>query len=265
MAFLTPPFPTFADWSNPINRGLVGAWLVNEKSGDTAHDSLGNNNGTLISSPTWVPSLHDGALLYDGASDYVECGKVGQLDGATGFSIVMWIRRDEAVYSGFTGIFGRGPSGRRVPWIFGNNGNANILIQAETTSGSSDINMTLTGASVQGQWYQIAVTWDGATKIARRYVDGVEEGTDPTSGSVFADITTETTRIGGISGFATFLGAIGTTLAYSRALIPSEIQLLYADSTRGFRPRVEVFPAAGAPPGNAMPMAIHHYQMAGAL
>ena len=61
--------------SDPLARGLIGAWLLNEGTGGTAYDGTGNGNaGTLTamdSATDWVGGRDGWALDFDGSDDYI--------------------------------------------------------------------------------------------------------------------------------------------------------------------------------------------------
>jgi len=53
---------------------ILGHWALDETEGVVAHDSIGNNNGTLYGEPVWQPigGKFAGALQLDGIDDYVD-------------------------------------------------------------------------------------------------------------------------------------------------------------------------------------------------
>ncbi|MEA3362172.1 MAG: LamG-like jellyroll fold domain-containing protein, partial [Thermodesulfobacteriota bacterium] len=64
-----PIYGVEVDTNHPLANGLVGAWVMNEGSGDTVHDLSGNgNDGTLVNSPTWDS---DGVVL-NGSTECIE-------------------------------------------------------------------------------------------------------------------------------------------------------------------------------------------------
>jgi len=51
---------------------LVGHWKFDEKSGNTANDSSGNDfHATVIGNATWIQGMRGNALKFDGVNDYV--------------------------------------------------------------------------------------------------------------------------------------------------------------------------------------------------
>jgi len=58
--------------------GLVAYWPLDEASGSSASELVGNRNGTLrnFAATPWVAGRHGNALSFDGSNDYVEVGSV---------------------------------------------------------------------------------------------------------------------------------------------------------------------------------------------
>ena len=51
--------------------GLVGHWMLDDESGNTAADASGNDNeGTLRGGPRWTAGRIGGALEFDGVDGY---------------------------------------------------------------------------------------------------------------------------------------------------------------------------------------------------
>ena len=59
---------------------IVGMWLFDENSGQIATDASGKgNNGKLVNQPKWIKGQFGSALQFDG-NNYVDCGKVLDVD-----------------------------------------------------------------------------------------------------------------------------------------------------------------------------------------
>ncbi|UCG59075.1 MAG: PASTA domain-containing protein, partial [Phycisphaerales bacterium] len=81
------------DCPQPPVTGLVAHYKLDETSGTTAVDSSGNGiDGTLMGEPTWQPAggILDGALLFDGVDDYVDCGRFNPSKRTGQLSICLW-------------------------------------------------------------------------------------------------------------------------------------------------------------------------------
>ncbi|MHC4228239.1 MAG: hypothetical protein ACYSW0_12510, partial [Planctomycetota bacterium] len=74
---------------------LVAHWRFDETSGTTAFDASGNgHDGTIMGDPQWVPGKLGGALEFDGAGDYVDCGASPDYEIAVNITIACWIKVD---------------------------------------------------------------------------------------------------------------------------------------------------------------------------
>jgi len=74
---------------------LVDWWKLDEESGPTAPDSVGDNHGTLVGDPTWLPTggKVNGALELD-TDDYVELSSMASLEGDN-VTVAAWILINE--------------------------------------------------------------------------------------------------------------------------------------------------------------------------
>jgi formylglycine-generating enzyme required for sulfatase activity len=75
---------SFRTWVVP---NLVGWWKFDKGSGTTAYDSAGDNHGT-ISGAQWTTGQIDGALSFDGVSDYVD---LTDFDLPENFAVCLWV------------------------------------------------------------------------------------------------------------------------------------------------------------------------------
>lgn len=81
-----PKYYEKPDLNHPLCRGLVGWWMLNDGGGNTAHDYLRMNHGTLYG-PTW----QGGALGFDG-DDYVDIPVIFPLQTSAPFTICAWFQ-----------------------------------------------------------------------------------------------------------------------------------------------------------------------------
>ncbi len=143
---------------------LVAYWKFDETEGGIAHDSIGDNDGTLNGNPVWQHTAGkvNGGLEFDGTDDYVSTPFI--LDPAAGtFSIFAWIK-------------GADPGQAILSEANGQN-----WLSAETGTGAlmSDLAIGLVpkppssqAVITDGDWHRVGVSWDLASLVL--YVDGVE-------------------------------------------------------------------------------------------
>jgi L-ascorbate metabolism protein UlaG (beta-lactamase superfamily) len=155
---------------------LIAHWALDETGGDIAHDSAGDNNGTLYGEPVWQPAggKIDGALQFDGIDDYVSVDFV--LDPANGpFSVFAWIKGSAA--------------GRVVISQADGTGSGEIWLGADTLLGKLMTGLVPPPAGrfvpqplvsefvvTDGQWHHIGFVWDSSYRIL--YADGAEVAKD---------------------------------------------------------------------------------------
>ena len=209
--------------------GLVAYWTFDEGSGDTAHDSTGTNNGTLLNGPVWTTGIVNGALEFDGNNDYVDVGYLGEFPTWT---ISLWADSDtQGTYHTFISqdqtswnddiLFGICPQGSS--WSTRDK-IAVIFHRADYTEYVVEDN-----EDVQtGQWYNAIVTYDGSTMIL--YVNGIQKDSVVATDLVISD---QRWTIGRNphdnypSAFRQFDGTIDEVMIFDRALSPQEIEELY--------------------------------------
>ena len=168
-AFLMKPIPP--------EKYLVAHWELDESSGATAEDCVGNNDGILHGGPQWRPynGRMNGAMEFDGSDDYVDCGDGTVFDITNEITVAAWvnIRR---VNVDWQTIVAKGDSAWRLstaedemrfhfavtggpPWNFVN---GDIVVDAD-------------------EWHHVCGTYDGMNM--RLYVDGVEDSAGPVAES----------------------------------------------------------------------------------
>jgi L-ascorbate metabolism protein UlaG (beta-lactamase superfamily) len=156
----------------PVYSPLIAHWALDEAEGDIAHDSAGENNGTLSGGPVWQPAGGKiaGALRFDGIDDYISTNFV--LDPADGaFSIFAWVNGDvpgQVVISQADG------TGSGETWLGTDQLQGKLMTGLVAPPAGRFVPQPLVSDSVvtDGQWHHIGFTWDGSYRAL--YVDGIE-------------------------------------------------------------------------------------------
>ena len=214
----------------PNNLGLIAYWSFEDAVGvsvnGTTTDFSGNgNDASFVGNATWTVNGKRGiGTTYDGSGDYLSLGNFTDLDGATAFTISMWFKTDDLTFSSYDGLFARGSSNQRVPWIYGLQSNSVVRFQFETTTGGQHDCTKDTTTLTQGKWHHAVFVWNGSSCVV--YTDGVAGTSDATTGSVLGN-TDGSNYIGKTPTLAEWDGLIDEMRIYNRALSATEAQDLY--------------------------------------
>lgn len=157
-------------------KSAVGAWLLDEGSGDRIKDASGNgNDGEFEGNPKWIEGVFGSALHFNGRNDMIPVGNDKSLRITEG-TMMNWINIQTSNDSGLSSMtipYDDGPAwdapyrsiglgtwqGELRYWIAINDQNREIQ----------------PGKIETDRWYHEAITFDGDTRKA--YLDGelVEE------------------------------------------------------------------------------------------
>jgi hypothetical protein len=161
-------------WGQEIdNPTLIAHWALDETQDITAHDSAGENDGTLYGEPLWQPGggVMKGALQLDGINDYMSTPFI--LNPASGkFSVFAWVK-----------------GGAPGQAILSQQAGANWLL-SDPTTGALSVELKSGGRSAKalysdaiitdGIWHRVGFAWDGRNRSL--YVDDMLVGEDTQQG-----------------------------------------------------------------------------------
>jgi len=179
-----PPLGAMIDWSHPLAAGLVGAWVFSEGTGTTVGDlaRVYGADGALTNGPTWTIGPNGAGLsVASASSQYVACGSIPSLSGASSASIF---------------VMGRRVSGAKLP--VGALQSVNNQFGVSLYSDNLIYFMASTGA---------AATYGTATAPTGDFSAGLSyDGTQATNATRLTGI------VNGVPQSLTFTGTIGATL-----------------------------------------------------
>lgn len=213
-----------------LPESIVGVWLLDEGSGQTANDITGkSSNGTLQSGAQWVAGMFDGAISFDGKDDYLEIPLPDVFSNIPNndFTIAFWIN--------IRNIAGSGTVWTRV--LEARHDNINYLqFDIQINDGELGINLVSEGAETTlmvdvpvsaDRWYHVVSIWTAADSDLGLYLDGVPQ---TTPGTVPASPGTEKTldigRRSDGSADTYFDGLIDEFAVFGIALVEEDIQTI---------------------------------------
>jgi len=164
-------------------KDAVGIWLLDEKSGDVAHDSSGNgNDGTLQNGGNWVKGQLGNALELNGTNQFVEVPDSDSLDLEDEVTMICWFWW-EGSGDGWQTFFSKGPaSGPNENHAhFINSGNRHTHF-CKNAGGARNCFNSPNNAVEAKKWHHTAATYDGKVQIT--YIDGKEVSKGNISGKL---------------------------------------------------------------------------------
>lgn len=158
--------------SNSIGANLIARWSLDETSGDTAKDIIGNNHGAFKGGkPVWSAGKFGNGLEFKAPSQYVEVPKNPKLE-LQSLTLVAWVnfkllgtRQEVVSYSDNYAIMYEGTTFH----AFIHQGGKWPMAHATT-------------AVKVNTWYQVALAFEGGT--VKIYVDGKSEGKASPGGKI---------------------------------------------------------------------------------
>lgn len=217
----------------PPPSGMVSWW-----GGDNnALDMVGGNHGTLMGGTTYASGMVGEAFSFDGVNDYVEIPHSASLNLTSGLTLDTWFKANTA---GDGTLFSKSDS----------NGSESVTSYALAINPDGSFNMVLYGTYPAdnwvtapglftiGQWYHVALTWDGTygpVDNVKLYLNGalVESRT---KSSAPLHVTTQSLTLGSMKPpeqYRRLDGLMDEPEIFNRALSADEIAAIYNAGSAG--------------------------------
>ena len=203
----------------------VGYWTMDDnQASTTVADSYANNKNGTAQRNTSVLHTDDGkingALTFNGTSDYVDLGNV---IGTGAYTKVAWVKRDDA--NSYNNIVSSDTASNAIY--------APYTLSFKLTAGHNISPFKQVQDTVPldaNVWYHVAVTFqpNGSTGKMVLYKNGAEVNE---ASNVPVQIANTKTYIGRFSTGYLMKGAIDNVMIFNRALAPEEIAALYNQDT----------------------------------
>jgi len=160
--------------SNP-----TGAGEVLDSTANAEHNT--GVNGT----PNLITAKAGRGLNFDpGSSEYLNMNSLTSLNGISRFTFSCVVKSDEMPFTAHRGIFARGSTNQRTPWIWGSDTTSNVTCYFEMDDASVK-SQSVTGLLVD-TWHSIDFVWDNS--YLTRFLDGVYQGSsNATTGNTMAN------------------------------------------------------------------------------
>src|SRR5579864_1791147 len=218
---------------SPVPSGLVSWWPGDGKP----IDIQGSNNGTLQGGATFILGRVGQAFSFDGLDDYVEVPHSDSLNLTSGLTLETWFELRSA---GFASLFSKSDAnGSQSVTSYGlqiePDGSINVSLYGTYPA---DNWVTSGGLVTPGQWYHIALTWDGTygpSDNVKLYLNGVLVQLWTKSFAPL-NVTTQTLTLGSMKPptyYGHMDGLIDEARIFNRALSVEEIQASYNVGSAG--------------------------------
>jgi hypothetical protein len=190
------------------------------------------NSGLVIGAGGGAPFANTSSLSFDGVDDYLNLGRVTSLEGATNFSLSMWVKPTS--YAGLHMLFGRFFSG--TDFIYAYTDNVFGYIYFSISNGQTSYPRVNTSSRIDlNTWGLLTFVYDGAEvgnlNKAKIYINGVLAATTTTAALIPSSLSTDTTdfQIAQRSGLPNtpMAGGIDEVSLYDYSLSASEVTDIY--------------------------------------
>ena len=237
------------DWNNPLSKGLVGYWLMNEGGGNIVQDLSGNGNDGVIgvgyqNESIWSTGKFGTCLGFPSARDRMDVGAIPLLlddSGNKTVNLFVQIVTTTGTYNGCfdTGIVVAG----EVPTYPGMGIYTNyqgLNVRFAVAKNDVDYVITPTHTLTLNTWHMLTGVFVKATGTAYLYVDGnlIGSNTNANVTSYAGDYF----RVGQFSNYGLTGGSKADVLSfYNRALSAGEIADLYRNPFGIIQPTFSVW------------------------
>jgi hypothetical protein len=248
------------DHRHPLAKGLAGLWVPHKVGGGnylydlSGRGNHGTSNGT---GAHWGTGESGTVAVFNGTDDYVSVPPSSSIDDLPQLTLVAYLMRPgSAAGEWYTK---RGEGGADSGWrVFNGLSNRQVTLKVDFDGGTDLIRRTVTNTYTDGQWFALAITWDGSLTASNVhiYVDGAEASYLTTTNGVGNRVSDAGDNLyiaaqRASSGYTSL--EVAYAGLYSRILSRSEISHLYRDpDTMGglIRARRMRRRVAAAPSGN---------------
>ena len=222
--------------------GLVAAYSFDEGSGTAVADASGNGNNGIVNGATWTQGRFGKALLFNGASSFVDFSNPTSLRNTGSMTWSAWVYATGTPPDDGQIISKSGGSAGSAGWQLKTSPDTGpqTFAVAVSPDGTTEAQRYSTTVRQLNTWYFVAGVYDAATQSLHIYVngsldDGVLRGTVPASQFDPPVNVNAGRRTGGFY----FQGLIDEMRVYNRALSQPEV---LADMNQAVSPSGDTTP-----------------------
>ena len=237
---LKPLLGTQIDWSNPLAKGLVGLWLMNEGTGNIVQDLSGNGNtGTFVGTLDWVPGKLGPALSWNAADEYIDFPTITSIPGEV--TLIAWVWIPSSPWQ-MQPLFSFSKDAGTYILLYNNTDATGPLKHWFSTRVEYAAKVTVESDTnvVTNKWIQVAMTRNSAG-LWKMFLDGVQQVNTQTMAGALTGLVTHKFGDDAIVGNITFTGKADNLSIYNRALTAGEIADLYTNPFGIIQPTFSVW------------------------
>jgi len=180
----------------------VGLWHLDEGTDDAcdggnsdACDSSGNgNHGDQTSDPPIVQGKIGKARDFDGSADHINVSDDASLDTTSALTFETWIKIDTDTENTIINKYSQNSSEGYGGYLWQYIASSNKVGHLMYVGTDSECSYVYSAELELGQWYHLAVTWDGSNRYV--YTNGVQSDSDSCSGTMDTTASYPDFRIG---------------------------------------------------------------------
>jgi hypothetical protein len=172
---------------NNASADLIAQWRLDDGSGTIAKDYVGGFDGTLIGDTSWVAGKLDGALLFDGDGDYVDCGNDPAFNPQGSFSITIWVYISDWGEPWGRSMFSKGgdaDAAGRMGWSVRRHEDETLCFTGAGLDAEGETNVKGNTAPPIEEWFHIACVYDYEGSMAYIYINGVVDASYVATGTI---------------------------------------------------------------------------------
>jgi hypothetical protein len=228
------PISKFLNKSNTLAKGLIGSWLLNERGGKVAIESIRSKNGTVSSGANF--SIFRDNCIYTAGSNtsFLNLGNGANVISTQEMSISIWVNPITLAGPATSGAdLLRRENSYEIEFL---NGGVNSDFGFKTSGGGNPMVNVPQSLIPLGVWTHLVMTASSTDRLVRVYINGRYYG------SSFTGLWPVGQTINNTTANNTYVGVYGTTAPssnrgfngytkniqfWNRKLIDQEVSSLY--------------------------------------